>query len=38
MKTLSLRTMVPRFALPGLAMVAGAGLALALTPTHKIAD
>jgi len=38
MKTLNLRNMAPRFALPGLAMVAAAGLALAMTPTHKLAD
>jgi hypothetical protein len=38
MKTLNLRTMAPRFALPGLAMLAAAGLAIAITPTSKVAD
>jgi len=38
MKTLNLRTMAPRFALPGLSMLAAAGLAIAITPTSKIAD
>ena len=38
MKTLNLRTMAPRFALLGLAMLAAAGLAIAITPTSKIAD
>jgi hypothetical protein len=38
MKTINLRNMAPRFALPSLAMVAAAGLAIAMTPTHIVAD